>query len=824
MLSGISGFISGVIVLYFYTELINTSPYSLIVTLILTAVCVLLTHFFSTARHCKKTAQASLSVIRTTRFRRALFYGAGLVAGFAYAYHHCHAVKSAILPADYDNQILLLDGFLCGLPRESEFSRSAEFCINSLSTETGERIAGEGFKAYLRWPLEDSLPLQHSVLRIEGRQPRATVNFTGFAYETNLFYKGIVLTGKVVKSDQVEVPGSLNGLQTIRHRYHLLRSRLAELCDVLFEGAEHRGMLRALILGDRSQLSVADHKLLGLTGTQHLIAISGLHVGIVMFGLYLLLPKSLASTLILAVIGGIYVLLVGFGPSAQRAWIMCLLGLLYAEGYLRRGRGLIYLLALFLVLLIDPLAPLNAGFWFSFICVAILLLAANIVKVVHHPWWVFVFIQLVLMLGMAPIYGELGMPNGAVNMLANLIAVPWISLLILPVALGAFVLAYLVFGLSDVLDGLLESIFIWLDHLIEWLMVYLASLRLFPSDWLLAPVAVLQASYVVCLLGFWAMARFTSIGLCILSVLLLVIIFPDRMGTERDELLIFDAGQGLAMAMSFDSQTWIYDSGPAYGRLSTVDQVILPHLRARRLLNHTRGVIISHGDADHAGDVSSLIRALDQPHLISGEPERLSADDVFQPCSAGMRWQTTSASIEVLYPFVAINTDSLIVEDAPQSAFPAVSAPVSNNRSCVVRFTLHGKTFLFMGDVEGDAELALVRHYRHQLKADVLIAGHHGALKGTSYALLKHVLPEYVVFSAGFQNAFGHPSVQVVERIENMNAHSARDGTAGARMVMLNTAETGALRFEVDIHARQLSLESARGTSSLFWLGSANPI
>src|SRR5690606_19161665 len=194
-------------------------------------------------------------------------------------------------------------------------------------------------------------------------------------------------------------------------------------CDLLLKQTGHRGILRALILGDRSQLSVEDHKLLSMTGTQHLIAISGLHVGIVMLAFYFILPNNLFSTVLLAVFGGVYVLLVGFGPSAQRAWIMCLFGLLYAAGYIRRGKWLIYMLALFLVLLIDPLAPFNAGFWFSFRCVAILLLATDFTPDTLSPWWMFVLVQIVFMLAMAPLYGELGLPNGVANILANLIAV-----------------------------------------------------------------------------------------------------------------------------------------------------------------------------------------------------------------------------------------------------------------------------------------------------------------------------------------------------------------------------------------------------------------
>src|SRR5690606_19125285 len=121
-----------VIVLYFQTELINTSPYSINMALFLTAVGILLASPFSASGSLILPPKAQARFANWHLVRGVLFYATALILGFTYAYHHCHALKSAILPAQYDNQTLLMEGFVCGLPRQSEFSNAAEFCITSL--------------------------------------------------------------------------------------------------------------------------------------------------------------------------------------------------------------------------------------------------------------------------------------------------------------------------------------------------------------------------------------------------------------------------------------------------------------------------------------------------------------------------------------------------------------------------------------------------------------------------------------------------------------------------------------------------------------------
>lgn len=791
MFKGMLGFILGLILLYFSLLLMNGNINNslnlqfwvfILVISVLVIFCVFARYLFKI-----ELSNRLLSGI--------LMLSLGGWFGFAYSSQKISSLVSATIPAKYDNQMLEVRVYICGLPKRSRFSFSADFCVLDISTEAGVLLRSSGYKVQLSWPLDSDISDHIQLLKVRSRQPRSTLNFVGMPFEASLFYRGIIMQGSVKGQIATQSSRVLEYPDQLRYHYHQLRKQLAEYTDQQLNGTYHHGMLQALILGDRSLLSDQDHKLLMQTGTQHLIAISGLHVGIVMSGLYFLLPKAFSSLLLVGLMGMFYILLVGFGPSAQRAWVMCFLGLLYLSGLIKTDKWRVFFLALFVVLLLDPLAPLNLGFWFSFLCVALLMALAQFISLTKQPWRALFILQLWLVLGLTPIYSFLGQESGVPNILANLLAIPLISLLVLPGALVTFLLSFSFPEAARV--G-----FLGLDGVLEVLMAFLASLNLLRHSWSLEASYLLMMGFVLCFaLGVLSL-RFRGLSALIIIIMVTAILFPSRLREAKNELLVFDAGQGLAIVMSWGEHTWLYDTGPAHGRYSTVDQSILPYLRVHKLTSQVTGLVVSHGDADHAGDLDGLLDVLEVPIKMSGEPQRLAllpssslVDNSFEMCHAGMSWSAGPAFIDVLYPF-------------PESNLERSS---SNNRSCVLLFRLFSKTFLIMGDLEAEAELELVRYYRDTLKADVLIAGHHGAAKGTSYALLKHVQPEYVVFSAGHLNRFGHPAESVIRRVETFN----RDNVI---IQMLNTASYGALRFTVDPVKNQIQVVGARQERAAFWL------
>lgn len=765
------GFITGVILLYFSGDLINSSKYSLIyyvvLVVILAFVCIVML-FYRCFAKTTKLFQYSLSFLC-------------LVTGFSYALLSAQDIKSARLSPDNDQAIVELSAYICSLPTQGDFSFSAIFCLNDVRSEEQLTMTAKGYKAKLSWPLDIDLSKGLNRLRVQVIQPKSTVNFIGSAYEASLVYERVVFVGRVQAYLESQALDELSFFSRLRYEYHQARKSIKLYSNSLLEQSSQQGIIQALLLGDKSNLSRTHYKLLSNTGTQHLIAISGLHVGLVMFGLYWLFPKIKLSIVVVISLGFIYIMLVGFSPSAQRAWLMCTCALFYLLGYFQIGKWRVYTITLCLVLVWDPLSTLNLGFWYSFLCVAILFLLSQTLSIRAYPVVSLLVLQLLLLVGMIPIASMLGLKHGVENILANSLAIPWISLLVLPLTLLWFVLSLFVDGLSVFLLTLL-------NESIKLLMAYLSSLALINI-----PLMISTQILSVILFGssFLVLLIFNNVrliyGMSMLGMVL-VVLFPSRLDKLNSQFIVFDVGQGLSLAFQSGEHIWLYDTGPAFSKSSSTDRIILPYLRSNQKTHKLYGLVVSHGDADHAGDISSLVD-YSRPELAwTSQPERLPLK-VFTLCKAGMAWQRDGLKIEVLYPLASDDFSKLS----------------SNNHSCVVKLTLMGKVFLLVGDLEGKSELALVSHYRDYLKADVLIAGHHGAVKSSSYALLKHVKPEYVIFSSGYMNRFGHPSELVSRRVNEFD------------VTTYNTAEVGAILFDVDAITNSFSIKTARSHKGFFW-------
>lgn len=764
MFKSMLGFITGVILLYFSGDLINSSKESLNYCVSLQLSCLVISFLLLLYALFSK----EINILKIVYYLNLLFLG------FSYAHSSVEKQVSARIPSTYDQQIIKVKAFLCSLPKRSDYSYSADFCLLEIRSIENIELSGKGFKARLRWPLDMDFSESFSSFYVKSRQPRSTVNFIGNSFEDHLFYEDIVLMGEVKELVQNHDVTTMNMRNRLLYEYHQLRKKIGHYSNQILAGRLHEGVIGALLLGDKSQLSSQDYKVLANTGTQHLIAISGLHVGLVMLGVFYLLPKRAFSIGIVSIIGMAYVLLVGFTPSAQRAWVMCVCGLIYYSGHIKQSKWKPFVLALFLILLFDPLATFNLGFWYSFLCVAIIFVILQFTLLDLKKWSSLLLLQLLLMIAMIPVSSLLATKHGLENILANIFAIPWISLLVLPLTLLGFFTSFLSAALSSYLLD-------FVDISIEILSSYLASLRIITIPLSIDIEALSWLSFIlvfVCILIFNKVKYVLFTGLCALAI---AVIFPSKLYRDDSELMVLDVGQGLALAIKSKDDIWLYDTGPAFDKSSSTINVILPYLRRHRKSNELSGVIVSHGDADHAGDLFSLYDEFRPVVQWSGQPERLEIGN-YRQCEAGMHWRNSDVLIEILYPFSNIDLNGMS----------------SNNHSCVARIRFMGKTFLLMGDLESDAEMAFVKYYRNELKADVLIAGHHGAAKSSSFALLKHVDPDYIVFSAGYLNKFGHPSESVLERVSLFE------------METLNTSRSGAIRFKKSQSAFPIIIETAR--------------
>lgn len=629
------------------------------------------------------------------------------------------------------------------------------------------------------------------------RPPHGFVNPGGFDYEAWLLQSGISATGYLRSHrDNLMLQSDSGRFAVERWRY-----RLASLLDDRDLQLQRSDLLKALTLGDGSGIADADWQLFAATGTTHLLVISGSHVALICLLLYagsywlasrsawllLRLPAIWPATLVALTGSWLYTGLAGFSLPAQRAWLMAAVLLLAQlwRRHLQRWHGIV--LALFVVLLRDPLAVLNTGFWLSFVAVAVLLsaIAAEpqqqpVWRHITHWLWQLWVLQWRLSIALLPIVLVYFQQTSLLAPFINLPLVPLLGFVVVPLALGGALLLLLWPTMALILLRLADWLLMQCMSLLQW------SNGLLPRSLLVLPS--LQAAgfaLLVLLTIAFMLARQRRQRLLAAAAMPFVCwwLAVGAPAAGELQLRVLDVGQGLAVVVSTADHHLVYDTGPLFSdRFDAGDDVVLPTLRKLNVPALDR-VIVSHADQDHAGGLAALMPVYPDA-LYSSSATQLFDDNVaHEPCHAGQAWQWDGVGFRVLHP------DASDYDD--------------NNGSCVLLVEAVGRRVLLTGDIERPVEAALLRRYP-ELRADVIIAPHHGSASSSTGIFVRQVQPAAVIFSTGFQNRFGHPAPAVVARYQAAGAQS------------YNTAEGGAIGVRVTSDG-QLRITEERVAAPRFW-------
>ncbi|SDZ79832.1 DNA internalization-related competence protein ComEC/Rec2 [Microbulbifer marinus] len=643
------------------------------------------------------------------------------------------------------------------------------------------------------------------MLPVRLKHPRGSVNPHGFDYEGWLLQRGVYATGYVRPQDrQPQWLGDKPGLVKLRH---WLRDRLLEL-------APRRGaLLSALLLGDRGGLTDEERRLLRQTGTAHLLAISGLHVGLVaglflllggfcgrVIGLYRGVTPRLLGVVIALVATLAYTLLAGAPLSARRALVMTWVVLFAWQWRHRVQPGFAFSLSLALVLSLQPLAFFAAGFWLSFGAVGALLLGfsgrqrlglpsdegrADLTQrlrnsgagLLRSQWLVALALLLPSLL-----YFSGFSPAG---MLLNLVAIPWLGILVLPpLLLGALLVATTVgswcIGFAAwQLDLLIRFLELGREILPAWQVLGA------PFGWV--GLALAGAGVLLLLLPAGLPGR--RLGWLFLLPPLLPML-PAATETEPHlRVTVLDVGQGLAVVLRTPQQRLVYDTGPMSGSgWSAGSQIVAPYLLGEGMPGLDT-LVVSHGDRDHAGGFNGLAEMVPPARVYA--PGRLAdrlrsgPQQSVSSCRAGAQEDLGDLQLQWLWP-----------QDQDLSG-------EENDHSCVALVQWRGVRVLLAGDISRSVERQLRQRYPNFAPVDLLIAPHHGSRTSSSADFIRWAQPASVVFSAGFRHHFGHPHPQVVQRYQSADAK------------LWNTATSGAITL-VWQGRGSLSVEEARA-SGPFW-------
>jgi competence protein ComEC len=741
-----------------------------------------------------------LHILRRSRLLAA--FGLGCSCLCLYGWHSV----SELLPFELENQDIWVQGTVWSLPQQTARSLRFEFMVDKLCalTDLSQCDFSVLEKRHQKILVNDYqnfayVPGQKWQLQVKLRRPHGFANPGGFDYEAWLMQQQVRATGYVRANPDnlLLADGSLPQLFN-RWRFELAR----KLAGLSAGTIRHENLVRALTIGDGHGISETEWDLFSQTGTNHLMVISGSHVALIALFLYrlsrflytrchrclvyLAAPRAAA----LAALAGafVYTGLAGFSLPALRALIMVSL---YLGGVLlcRQTNPINALcLALALILALDPLASQNAGFWLSFGAVAILLFSVDkpadydALEQQPQPWWRkcrnILKVQLLVFSGLLPIMLVYFHQVSLTAPLVNIVAIPFIGLLVVPLSLVAMALLWMwpacALKLLLVIDYLLGIYLHCLQAVTELIPVDVLKL---PSQSLLAMLIILL---LVWLLQFAPQRWQKGASLLLLPT---VLFWPkQKLAVGALEFTVLDVGQGLAVVAATRNHALLYDAGPAFSaRFDAGSDVVVPYLQYSNI-THLDTVMISHADADHAGGLPAIEENFPDARYTGSDISIFDSKSAASPCRAATSWDWDEVHFAIIHP------DS--------------SAYGRNNGSCVLQITAGSQTILLPGDIERLVEVHLIAHT--DLQANILIAPHHGSRTSSSPAFIAEVQPEVVVFSSGYLNRFGHPAADVVDR------YKARSS------LLLNTAASGALTFSISAEGGRQIMEYRR-VKRRFW-------
>lgn len=624
-------------------------------------------------------------------------------------------------------------------------------------------------------------------LELRLRRPRGTANPGVFDVETWLFREGVHATGYVVngKRNRLLWGGSVTPLEAFRMRF-AMRARAAT------DSRDAAAVLTAVATGARHDVSREQWERFAMTGTSHLMAISGLHIGLaamVAFGVAWCLAGLLplrGGPLVPAVVSGLamalsYAVVSGLGVPAQRAALMLAVAALAALRRRLPAAGEAVAVAGAATYLANPVASMSPGFSLSFGAVLLLLWLARRRRIGPPrpggaPARLFV-VQVFLMFGLLPLTALLFQRFAILATPVNLVAVPLFSVVVVPLTLAGMFLGAVWESVATVPLQLAAAGVDTLDAGLRWAVrLPLADLQLARFEGAAALLLLLPLVWVVLPRGW------PGRGAACVGVVAIALWRPAPPPADCFDAWTLDVGQGLAVVVRTRHDTLLYDTGMAWpGRGSVAERVIEPFLIARGI-RRIEALVVSHDDLDHSGGVAHVRHALQPTLILSGEP---LAETRSRLCAAGMAWWSGAVRFAVLHPDAARRGEG-------------------NDASCVVRVSVGPYALLLTGDVEAPSERGLLRG-EFAIGADVAIVPHHGSATSSSVPFVDSVSPVVAIVSAAHANRWGFPRDGVVGRWE----------AVGASVLM--TARHGAIQVRVCADRGIVSTRSERERRRRFW-------
>lgn len=693
----------------------------------------------------------------------------GFSLGFAWALCYAHMQSTWTLPTNLEGKNLIITGYIASIPDVSEHRTSFLFSLETIQFEN--TISSAHGLVRLSWQ-DDQFNLhvgEKWQLPVRLKRIHGTMNPGGFDYEAWSFQEGIRANGYVISINQKNrlLPILLSASE-VKYPIDQIRQYFRDKIAQNLPASNTSQWITALAIGERRGITSESWQVLRNTGTNHLMAIAGLHIGFMSAFIYgiviwlwrriprlaLMIPAQHAAGLAALCMALIYSAMAGFSIPTQRACFM--FSALLIIVLLRRSvmAWQVWSLALIGVLLMNPLSVLTESFWLSFGSVALIIYGMKGRLAPKGLWWKYGRIQWVIAVGLIPLSIWLFQQCSIVSFIANSIAIPWVGFLVVPFTLlGCFVLLFSAHAGGFILliaDKILQILWVILAYLsyLPWSSWY----QVVPNAWSLIPACI---GMIVLLLPIGFPGRWLGL------IWLLPLILYKPVTPECGEFwfTLLDVGQGLSAVVQTQKHILIFDAGPKLSdSFDMGESVILPFLRTIG----TRKVdmlVVSHGDNDHIGGSNAILQQIPVSQI------KTSVTQYFSPkyatnCLRGESWDWENVHFEFVYP----SFDKL---------------GLGNDSSCVLRISAGKQSLLLTGDIEKLAEKYLVNS-NSIIAADIIVAPHHGSKTSGVDEFIKKVNPKIVLFPIGYRNRYHFPHKTVLQKYQDAGVVSYDTASAGA--------------------------------------------
>jgi len=745
------------------------------------------------------------------------------VIGFFWAHFQASSLLQNKLPEALIGKNIQLEGYIASLPNESRRKTRFDFDVVKVLSPSLDHFPSK-LQLSLYKPNRLSLNVGDKWrFTVRVKPPRDFANPGRFAYRKWLLQKGILATGYVRnKQATVLLEDSVFSYPVQRFRQHLQR-RLNN-SDI---ETHLLPFVRALVIGDRSGLSVEDWAVLQKTGTVHLMAISGLHVGLVAAFVFFVtrlvwswIPAAAAyfaapraAAIVAWLFAALYSALAGFALPTQRALIMLSIVLLVVVIKKRVQPTYILSLALLVILVFDSFAVLSVSFWLSFGAVGLIYYfiyttsrAGMQNRRAKFKMWL--NLQIVISLGLLPLTIQFFQQAPILSPIANVVAVPVVGFIIVPLSFIACVLLFVHDGLSAMVFDVIAHIFSWLWAFLHWFSQLSFSTYAFAT-----PSIITLAFALLGLLVFFLPRVFRVRLLGLLCCLPILFPFHEKIQHGEFILTVLDVGQGLSSVIQTAEHSLVFDTGPKYSRaFDTGRAVVIPFLREAGIKRLDR-LFVSHADNDHIGGAQSIMSSMvidevvtsvpdtilrsvpgNQVRLMADKPPRSTTDKIrsnvdrqarntadrpirnaldksmrytsenVKRCQRGQSWEWDGVLFEVLHP----------------DKVDYASGLSENDLSCVLLISSHSQRIVLTGDIEQAAEALILQRYKNLQDIDVLVVPHHGSKTSSTPEFVQSLTAKIAIMPVGWRNRFGFPHSSVVKRYQAINSGIFLTSESGA--------------------------------------------